>query len=129
MSREDALVRNQAQPLAQAERWPIVAPACDVYENNDEILVVADMPGVTADSLTINMDKGELSIVAPRDVSPQEGTLLGLEYRACEYRRRFAVPGGVDAAKINAELKDGVLWLHLPKSEALKPRQIAVRAG
>jgi HSP20 family molecular chaperone IbpA len=52
-----------------------------------------------------------------------------VEFRDCEYRRRFAVPGGIDAAKISAELKDGVLRLHLPKSDALKPRQIAVRSG
>jgi HSP20 family molecular chaperone IbpA len=129
MSRQEALVRRDPQSLVQSDQRPAVAPACDVYENNDEILVVADVPGVTADALNINLDKGELSIVARRDVSPKDGTFLGVEYRDCDYRRRFTVPGGIDASKISAELKDGVLWLHLPKSEALKPRQIAVRAG
>jgi HSP20 family molecular chaperone IbpA len=129
MSRQEGLVRTERQSLVQSDQRPAVAPACDVYENNDEILVVADVPGVSAEDLDINLDKGELSIVARRNVSPKEGTFVGVEYRDCDYRRRFAVPGGIDAGKISAELKDGVLWLHLPKSEALKPRQIAVRAG
>jgi len=129
MSRQEGLVRSEPQSLVQSDQRPAVAPACDVYENNDEVLVVADVPGVTAEDLNINLDKGELSIVARRNVSPKDGTFVGMEYRDCDYRRRFAVPGGIDADKISAELKDGVLWLHLPKSEALKPRQIAVRAG
>jgi HSP20 family molecular chaperone IbpA len=129
MSRQQGLVRTEPQSLVQSDQRPSVAPLCDVYENNEELLVVADVPGVTADALNINLDKGELSIFARRDVSPKDGTFLGVEYRDCDYRRRFAVPSGIDAAKISAELKDGVLWLHLPKSEAQKPRQIAVRAG
>lgn len=129
MSRQEGLVRSEPQALVASDQRPAVAPPCDVYENDDEVLVVADVPGVTAEDLDISLDKGELSIVARRKVSPGDGTFIGMEYRDCDYRRRFAVPGGIDANKIAAELKDGVLWLHLPKSEALKPRQIAVRAG
>jgi HSP20 family molecular chaperone IbpA len=106
-----------------------VAPACDVYENDNEILVVADVPGVIADALQIELDKSTLSIGALRDASAEDGAFLRTEYRDCEFRRRFTVPGGIDAAKIRAELKNGELWLHLPKSDALKPRQIAVRAA
>ena len=54
---------------------------------------------------------------------------MAQEYRDTDFRRSFAVPSGIDGAKIYAELKSGVLRLHLPKSEALKPREIAVRAG
>jgi HSP20 family molecular chaperone IbpA len=129
MNREQALVRSEPQALAQSDQRPAVAPACDVYENNDEVLVVADVPGVTAEALNVNLDKGELTIAARRDISTKDETFLGVEYRDCEFRRRFAVPSGIDAGKISAELEDGVLWLHLPKSEALKPRQIAVRTG
>jgi HSP20 family molecular chaperone IbpA len=129
MSRQQALVRTEPQLLERSDQRPAVTPFCDVYENDDEVLVVADMPGVTADALDIKLDKGELSISARREVSPKDGTFLGVEYRDCDYRRRFAVPGGIDAGKISAELKDGVLSLHLPKTEALKPRQIAVHAG
>jgi len=123
------LVKREAQPLAQSDERPPVAPVCDVYENDNEILVIADVPGVVADALQIQLEKGTLSVRARRDVSSERGAFLSTEYRDCEFRRRFTVPGGIDAGAIHAELKNGVLWLHLPKSETAKPRQIAVRAG
>lgn len=130
MARETDLMKNEApQSLVQSDRRPAIAPACDVYENKDEILVVADVPGVTADALEIDLDKGELRIAARRDAAASGATFVAAEYRDCDFRRRFAVPSGIDAARIGAELKDGVLWLRLPKAEAVKPRQITVRAG
>lgn len=129
MSRETGLMKSEPGKLDQSDQRPAIRPACDVYENSDEILVVADLPGVTSDKLDINLDKSELTISAVRELSLKQGALVGQEYRACDYQRRFSVPGGIDADKISAELKNGVLLLHLPKSEALKPRQIAVRAG
>jgi HSP20 family protein len=129
MSRQTGIVKREPQSLVQSDQRPVIMPACDIYENDDEILVVADVPGVTADSLDINLEKGELTLEARRETSGQAGTFLGVEYRDCDFRRRFAVPGGIDADKINAELREGVLHLHLPKSEVLKPRQIPVQAG
>jgi HSP20 family protein len=124
------MVKRESQSLAQSVRQrPAIAPACDIYENDDEILVIADVPGVTADSLDINLEKGELMLEARRENAGQQGNFLGKELWECDFRRRFAVPGGIDADKISAELRDGVLHLHLPKSEALKPRQIPVQAG
>lgn len=64
MSRQEGLVRTERQSLVQSDQRPAVAPACDVYENNDEILVVADVPGVSAEDLDINLDKGESSLPA-----------------------------------------------------------------
>ena len=129
MSRQTDLAKREPQPLVNAEERPAVVPACDVYENNDEILVVAEVPGVTADALAVNLENGELTVKARRNASVEGGTPIATEYDACDYHRRFAVPGGIDAGKISADLKHGELWLHLPKSEAHKPRQIAVRAG
>ena len=132
MSRQTELVKNEvneAPSLVRSGERTTLVPACDVHENKDEILVIADLPGVEGDALKINLEKGELVIEAHRDGSAQEGAFLGAEWGSCEFRRRFSVPSGVDPSKISAELKDGVMHLHLPKSEALKPRQIAVRAG
>jgi HSP20 family molecular chaperone IbpA len=128
MSNQTALATSKSPALVRSDRTHAVAPACDVYESKDEILVVADVPGVTDDTLNVNLDNGELTVLARREVSARDGSFAGVEYPDCEFRRRFAVPGGIDANKINAELKNGVLWLHLPKSEERKPRQIAVRA-
>ena len=129
MSQQTALAKSEPQPLNQSSRRPSVSPACDIYENNDEVLVVADVPGVSADMLDINIENGELTIVARRDAAEMSGSVLGLEYRDCDFRRRFTISTGIDTSKINAHLKHGVLRLHLPKSEAMKPMQIAVHAG
>ncbi|MCS6912450.1 MAG: Hsp20/alpha crystallin family protein [Myxococcales bacterium] len=129
MSRETGIVKSEPQPMAQSAERPAVAPPCDIYENADEILVVADVPGAVPETIEINLDKNELSITARRELPAVEGSLLAAEHRDRDFRRRFAVPGGIDANRITADLRDGVLTLHLPKSEALKPRQIAVRAG
>lgn len=128
-SEQQSLVQSNQQSLVRSNQRPTVLPACDIYENEDEILVVADVPGVTADTLDINLDRGELTLEARREISSQQGAYLGAEFRDCDFQRRFAVPGGIDADKISAELRDGVLHLHIPKSAALKPRQIPVQAG
>jgi HSP20 family protein len=128
MARETGLAKQQANSMVQSEQRPAIAPGCDIYENRDEILLVADLPGVSSGALKINVDNGELTVEARREVSAA-GTLLGAEFRECDFRRRFAVPPGIDGNKISAELKHGVLRLHLLKSDALKPRQIAVKAG
>lgn len=127
MARETALTKKEAQPLAHSTR-PVATPACDIYENGDEVLLIADLPGVTPDTLTLNFENGELSLEARREL-PSKGTILTSEVRDCDFVRRFAIPSGVDSAKVNAELKDGVLRLHMPKAEGLRPRQIAVKAG
>jgi HSP20 family molecular chaperone IbpA len=132
---DNAMTKNEGRAIARPEPVqrradrPLVVPACDVFESADEVLVVADMPGVTRDALEINLANGELTVTARRDAQPGRGTVVGTEYRTCDFQRRFVIPGGIDAERIQAELKNGVLLLHLPKSEALKPRRIAVSAG
>jgi len=128
MARDTGLIKQEPQSLVQSDQRPAFTPACDIYENKDEILLVADLPGVSPDALHINLDNRELLLEARRDV-PLTGSALGIEYRACDFRRRFVVPTGIDGGKINAELREGVLRLHLPKADGIKPRQISVRAG
>ena len=105
-----------------------VAPAVDVFEDKDELLILADVPGVRKEDFSIHLEKGKLTIEARRN-EPAEGNLLASEYRPLDYRRTFLVPQGIDADKIVAELKQGVLRLHLPKAAALKPRQIQIKAS
>lgn len=99
-----------------------VLPAVDIFENKDELLIFADLPGVTKDALTINFDKGQLTLEGrPHEFAPEEG--------AFDYRRTFVVSQGIEADKITAHLQNGVLRLTLPKPAALKPRQIEVKAS
>lgn len=112
MSTEKALEKpTETQQATQA-----VTPLVDVFENADEILIFADVPGVAKDALVVNLDKQRL-------------TFTGKSARGFEYKRTFVVPAGIDADKINATLDLGVLRVALPKSAALKPRQIAVKAS
>jgi HSP20 family protein len=105
-----------------------VAPRVDVYENANELLLVVDVPGATKESVSIQLDKGQVTIEATR-ADDTTGSPLVAEYRPTDYARVFSVPQGIDAAKIDAQLNGGVLRLRLPKSEALKPRRIEVRSS
>jgi HSP20 family molecular chaperone IbpA len=100
----------------------------DVYENANELLVLADVPGATKDTVAVHVDKGQLTLEARREPAAH-GTVLEAEYRPVDYHRVFSVPQGIDASKIEAELSAGVLRVRLPKSEALKPRRIEIKAS
>jgi HSP20 family molecular chaperone IbpA len=112
-------ITQKHAPEHSSER-PVYAPPVDIFENKDEILIVADVPGVAADGLSINLDREKLSIDARRPEG-QKGD------KAFDYRRVFVVPRGLDAEKIDAKLESGVLRLTLPKPAALKPHQIQVK--
>jgi len=105
-----------------------VSPRVDVYENASELLVLADVPGATKDTITIHVDKGQLTLEARRDAT-DHGSPIQAEYRSVDYHRVFAVPQWIDASKIEAGLTAGVLRVRLPKSEALKPRRIEIKAS
>ncbi len=104
-------------------------PNCDIVEREDELLVLADVPGARGDQIDVKFEDGTLSIHAPVDrrQGPETEYLL-CEYGVGDYWRTFQVSEAVDASRISAEYADGVLTLHLPKAEALKPRKIAVTA-
>jgi HSP20 family molecular chaperone IbpA len=118
------------QTQAQAEKIeqrPAVAPPVDVYENENELLVIADMPGVAQDKMGIHFDKGRLTIEGNRQ-APQWAARTA-EAENVDFRRTFLVPQGIDAEHITAELSAGVLQVHLPKHASVKPRRIEVKAG
>ena len=104
-----------------------VAPAVDVYENRDELLVVADFPGVLVDDIHINLNQDQLVLQGRMLASHDKHEVLSREFETISYRRAFMLPKGVEAAKITAEHTFGVLKVHLPKSEHLKPRNIPIK--
>jgi HSP20 family molecular chaperone IbpA len=128
MSTNTNLSKRPDDSAEKMQERPTTAPFVDIYENADELLVVADMPGVAKDKMAIHFDKGQLTIEGQRTRSATEG-LLAAEYRALDFHRQFLVPQGIDTDKISAELDRGVLRVHLPKSAALKPRQIPVKTA
>jgi HSP20 family molecular chaperone IbpA len=110
-----------------AER-PAVSPRVDVYEQKDELLLVADLPGVGQDQLKIHIDADRLEIEA-RPAAARAGTVLVRESRRPDFRRVFVLPDGINREAIAAELRHGVLTLHLPKAAPAKTRRIEVKAG
>lgn len=109
-----------------------VAPFVDVYENDDELLLLADVPGVNPESVNVHLEKGQLTIEAERTrptLRTAEGDAREPTQVTFQYRRAFTVPRGIDASKIDARLEAGVLHVRLPKSEQLKPRRIEVKTA
>jgi HSP20 family protein len=104
-------------------------PRVDIYETSNELVVEADMPGVTPENLAVEFDQGTLTLtgrVANR--LPEKGRLLA-EYSVGDYHRAFQIDMPVDTSAISAELKNGVLYVRLPKTQEARARKIPVRAG
>jgi HSP20 family molecular chaperone IbpA len=113
------VTEQQDQRLSQAARAVReVRPAVDVYENADELLMLADMPGASADTVNIRVEDSLLTLQAQR--ASNDVTL--------QYYRAFQVPDSVDPEGISAELKQGVLHVQLKKHERAKPRTIQIRS-
>lgn len=127
MSEKMEIASNKEQELASRE-IPMVSPGVDIFENDDELLLYADMPGVAKEAIAINLENGRLSISGQRQVA-SKGDAQFEEFGEVKYERAFSVPQGIDINKVKAQMDSGVLCLHLPKSDAVKPRQIEVQAG
>ena len=128
MANQTDLVNRSNGRIEAVRQREATAPPVDVYENADELLLLVDVPGATNDGIDVQLDKGQLTILAKRR-EDEHGSLLAAEYRACDYSRVFSVPQGIDPAKIDAHLSGGVLRLRLPKSDSVKPRRIEVKQG
>lgn len=118
-------------PTWASEEADVFAPAFEVKENREGFLFKADLPGVDPKDLDVKITQNRLTISGKREAEKEEKTDT---YYACErsygsFTRSFTLPEGVNADKIHAELKDGVLTLMLPKRPELQPKQVQVKAG
>ncbi len=133
MANETSIEKRETEDIQTAERMRsgrTYVPSVDILERDDKLLLLADMPGVKADDLDIRYERGELSVygrVQPREL-PERGDYLQCEYGVGDFYRSFQIGEMVDASRIEAELHDGILMLHLPKREQAVPRKIAVKA-
>jgi HSP20 family molecular chaperone IbpA len=128
MSENKEIVTSENKDLEKTRELPSVRPLVDIFENDSEILLHADMPGVVKKDISINMDNGKLYLSGIRYME-KVGAVTWEEFGDLEYTRTFSVPQTIDVAKVSADLTDGVLKLHLPKSEAAKPRRIEINAS
>jgi HSP20 family protein len=98
----------------------------DILEQSDRLMLYVDLPGVKADDVELNFEKGELTVCAPRQVPARGGRSLVEQFEACEFYRTFLISQDIAADQITADLRYGVLTVNLPRSAAALPRKIAV---
>ena len=121
---------TDVQAAKAREESLALAPAVDIHENAQGITVQADMPGVSKDGLSIHADRNSLVIEGNAVIDvPAAMEAIHAEVQATRYRRSFALSGELDAERIEATLKDGVLTLRIPKRAKFRPRKVEVRVG
>ena len=109
---------------------PVFIPAVDILENANEIIVLADMPGVESKSVDIDLNDNQLTITGKVDAPEGEKeTSLYEEFNWGDYFRQFTLSNVIDQGKISAKMENGVLRLVLPKVEKAKPQKIKVATG
>jgi HSP20 family protein len=104
-------------------------PRVDIYETADEVVLMCDVPGVKPQDLNVQFVKGELSLRGPVPPRQTPAEYSRQEYGVGDFYRSFTIASEIDASKIAAESRDGVLTVRLPKPEKAKPKKIAVKAG
>lgn len=122
--------QEAASPAEQTKPGLVFTPAVDIFESEKAITLLADMPGVKPDDLSIDLRENTLTLVG--EVAPFEGADeqdVLVEYEIGKYYRQFTLSEVIDQEKIEATIADGVLKLILPKVEKATPKKITVKAG
>lgn len=116
---------------ATTQQQAFVVPPVDVFETDNAITLLADLPGVPRDQLQVRVDGDTLVIEANATTTsgPENMELVYGELQCPAYRRQFTLSRELDAGRIEAQLRDGVLRLTIPKAEEARPRRIQVQAG
>ena len=117
---------NGVSGIERTREGVVFRPQFDIVETEDELLLFGDLAGVRADSLDIRFENHELAVIGRVEPRYQDTQQLLREYEIGDFHRSFRIGEEIDAEQISAELKQGVLTIHLPKSEAVKPRRIKV---
>ncbi|WP_429884813.1 Hsp20/alpha crystallin family protein [Geoalkalibacter halelectricus] len=128
MANKEMVSRENTSLAREGVRAPdtYVRPAVDIFETDENLTLVADLPGVAKEDLDINLERGILTIKgAVKGGAP--GKAVFREFTLGNYFRQFQLPDEIDTEKTAAELKKGVLTLTMPKSAAAKPRRIEIK--
>jgi len=118
---------NDVAPVERTLGGTTYSPRFDIWENDDEMILYGDLPGVMPEDLDVRFENPVLTIHGK--VSPRHNDIKFLhgEYGIGDFHRTFTVSEAMATERISAELKNGVLTVHLPKSEKVKPRRIEVK--
>jgi HSP20 family molecular chaperone IbpA len=120
---------NDVAPVERTPGGATYSPRFDIWENDDEMILYGDLPGVMPEDLDVRFEKPVLTIHGK--VSPRHNDIkfLHCEYGVGDFHRTFTIGEAINTERISAELKNGVVTVHLPKSEKVKPRRIEVKCG
>jgi HSP20 family protein len=133
MAEKELKPKVKEEVPAKAERvrpGRVFLPAVDIFETPEALVLVADMPGVAADKLTVDIKENHLIISG--EIAPAMGekeAMVVQEFYTGDFQREFHLGAIIDQARIDAAIKDGVLRLSLPKVAKAKPRKIEIKAG
>jgi HSP20 family protein len=131
MSDSTAVTKQEQEKKGQAvstePRPRPIRPPVDVFENEQSIVLHADLPGVAQDGLHVSVEGRVLTIEASASLpTPEDMKVAYAEFRTPQYRREFTLSGELDTGKIDASLRNGLLTLTIPKQEHAKPKKIEV---
>jgi HSP20 family protein len=102
-------------------------PGINAWEDTDSAWIEAELPGLTMNDIELTVQDNQLTLSGQRKLqAPQNATWYRRERSEGSFTRTFTLPWEIDANKVEAKLKDGVLTVHLPKAEAAKPRKVKV---
>jgi HSP20 family protein len=119
-----------SSPAEQTRPGLVFTPAVDIFETDQQLILLADMPGVATEDISIDLRDGVLTIsgeVKPWETADEQDVLV--EFEIGRYYRQFSLSEVIDQDKIDAQLNDGVLKLMLPKAAKAQPRKITVSVG
>lgn len=132
MAEKELTPKAKEEAPAKGERvrpGRVFLPAVDIFETPQALVLVADMPGVSGDKVTLDLKENLLTLHGEVTPPSEKETMLVQEYAVGDYYREFQVGELIDKSKIEATVKNGVLTLTLPKAEKAKPRRIEVKTG
>ena len=131
--KKDIKVRDKQEVASSVEHTRpglVFTPDVDIFETDTEIVLLADMPGVKAENLTIDLRDNVLTLTGNTDEKEHKRTnIIISEYETGKYHRQFNITEIVAQDKIDAQMSDGVLRLTLPKVEKAQPRKITVKSA
>jgi len=120
----------QQEPRTSAElskaSQQFITPSVDIFETKDGYVLTSEMPGVNKSGLEITLEGTELTILGHRQVDTPAAEVIFRESSTADYRRAFELDPSIETSQITAQMEQGVLTLHLPKAERVKPRKIEV---
>lgn len=130
-SRMNRMFPDLERSYGNSYGWRVASeftPRTNLYDRGENFLIVAEVPGMTKDDISIRIQGNYLELSGQRkDDAPEGYKSHRVERPAASFTRSFTIPSDVDADKVEASLKDGLLTLALPKAEAAKPKQISIK--